>query len=185
MVDSLVAIDRWFEELLFSVRTPFFLEVFNGITFFGNELTIAVIAGIVGLFLLQHSKTYRVYALGLATTLIGAGATGYALKVLVSRARPSGLIPSIIETSSSFPSGHATAAMALYGFMAYLLCVLFPTKKPIVVTSATLLIGSVGFSRLYLGVHFPSDVLAGYILGVLWILIGIAVVKRTNHKETM
>ena len=184
MVSSLVVVDRWFEELLFSIRTPFFLDVFNGITFFGNELTIAVIAAIVILFLL-YFKVYRAYALGLAITLIGTGATGYALKALVGRARPNGLIPSVIETSFSFPSGHATAAIALYGFIAYILCVLFPTKKPVVVTSAILLIGSVGFSRLYLGVHFPSDVLAGYILGGLWILIGIAVAERFTRKETI
>lgn len=181
MISSLLAADLWFENLLFSVRTPFFLDVFTGITFFGNELTIAVIAGIVVLALLYFK--YRAYALGLMITLIGAGATGYALKVLVARPRPSGLIPSVIETSFSFPSGHATAAMALYGFLTYFLCTLFPGKKSLILSAALLLIGSVGFSRLYLGVHFPSDVLAGYILGGLWILIGSAIVKRVAREE--
>lgn len=182
MTTPIIAADQWFEELLFSIRTPFFLDVFNRITFFGNEFTVAVIAGIVMLFLL-YFKVYRVYALGLAITLIGAGVTGHVMKVIVERARPSGLIPSVIETSFSFPSGHATVSMVLYGFIAYFLCILFPAKKLLVLTVAIMIIGSIGFSRLYLGVHFPSDVLAGYVLGGLWILIGMALIEKLNRKK--
>ncbi len=182
MITSIIAADQWFEELLFSIRTPFFLDVFSGITFFGDEFTVAVIAGIVMLFFLYFT-VYRVYALGLAITLIGAGVTGHIMKVIVERARPSDFISSVIETSFSFPSGHATIAMALYGFIAYFLCVLFPTKKPFILTVAVAIIGSIGFSRLYLGVHFPSDVLAGYALGGLWILIGITIAKRFARRE--
>ena len=177
----LVATDLWFENLLLTVRTPFLLSVFDEITFLGNSFVVMGIAGIVGLFL-WYSKVYRAYVMGLVVTLLSAATTGYAMKVLVGRARPSGLIPSLSETSFSFPSGHATAAMALYGFLAYLLCRLFPTKKPTVITAATLLIGSIGFSRLYLGVHFPSDILAGYILGGICLLIGISVAEDLEHK---
>ena len=183
MVTSIVAVDQWFEELLFSIRTPFGLDVFNKITFFGDELTIAVIAAIVILFFLYFN--YRAYAVGLAITLIGAGVVGQVMKVIVERARPNGLIPSVIETSFSFPSGHATIAMAFYGFITYILCMLFPTKKPLILTVAIAIIGSIGFSRLYLGVHFPSDVLAGYVLGGVWILIGIAFAERFARIETI
>lgn len=182
MIDSIIAADQWFEELLFSIRTPFFLDVFKKITFFGDELTIAVIAGIVILFLL-YFKVYPAYAAGLAVTLIGAGVMGHVMKAVVERARPSGFISSVIETSFSFPSGHATISMALYGFIAYFLAVLFPTKKLIILTAAIVIIGSIGFSRLYLGVHFSSDILAGYVLGGVWIFIGMVFIEKLNRKK--
>ena len=181
--DFVVTADLWFENLLLLVRTPLLSHAFTWITILGSVPFVVGTAGVVGLFL-WRSKIHRAYAFGLAGTLLGAAATGYMMKILVGRARPSGLIPSVIETSFSFPSGHATAAMALYGFLAYLICALFPERKAPVLTAAVLLIGVIGFSRLYLGVHFPSDVLAGYLLGGLCLLIGIAVAKRLRGTET-
>lgn len=179
----IVTSDLRFENMLLDIRTSFLIKVFNVITLLGNALVVMGIAGIVGIILL-FSRHYRAYAVGLAVTLIGAAATDYGMKEVMERARPDGLIPSIIETSFSFPSGHATAAMALYGFAAYILCVLFPARKLFVVATAVLVIGIIGFSRLYLGLHFPSDVIAGYILGGLWLLIGIECVRRTRNGYT-
>lgn len=178
-----VIADLWFENLLLSVRTPLLINVFDWVTFLGNTIFVVGIATVAGAFLL-YLKIYRSYAVGLASTLIMAATTLYSMKIIAARARPGGLIPSMIETSFSFPSGHATAAMALYGFMAYLLCTLFPTKKPMILAVAIMIIGSVGFSRLYLGVHFPSDIIAGYLLGGLCLLIGIEIARRLRDKET-
>lgn len=175
-----IAADIWFENLLVSVRTPSLIYVCNWITLFGNAVVVVGVAGIALIFL-WSSRATRAYAVGLAATLIGAAASDYIMKTIVERARPHGLIPNLIETSFSFPSGHATAAMALYGFLAYLLCTLFPAKTRIITTLAVVIIGSVGFSRLYLGLHFPSDVLAGYLLGGLWLLIGIEIVRRVRN----
>lgn len=178
----MLAADLWFENLLLAARTPFLLHLFGRITLLGEVAVVIGITALVGI-VLWTTRRYRAYAAGLVVTVIGAAATDYLLKMLVGRARPSGLIPSLIETSSSFPSWHATAAVALYGFLAYLLCALSPTKKPLIVTAAIALIGIIGFSRLYLGVHFPSDVLAGYLLGGLCLLIGIAITKRMRRAE--
>lgn len=178
-----VSTDLWFENILFSVRSPLPLEIFYWITFLGNAIIVIGIMGIVGIAL-WYSKLYRAYAGGLVTTVIGAAMTAYIMKAVVARVRPSSFIPFLIETSSSFPSWHATAAMALYGFIAYLFCVLFPARRLLVVSIAIIIIGGVGFSRLYLGVHFSSDVYAGYIVGGLWLLIGIAVARKLDHQKT-
>lgn len=175
MLDVILTADLWFENMMLGIRTSFFLDLFNWVTFLGNTTTVITITGLVGLYLF-YSKHPRVYTLGLIVTIIGAGATSYILKILVNRTRPDGLIPSIIETSPSFPSGHATLGMALYGFLAYLLCKTYPKYTAFIVTGATVLILALGFSRLYLGVHFPTDVLAGYLFGGLWLLVGIKVV---------
>lgn len=178
--------DQWFENVLYGVRSPLLLNVFGWITMLGNSIVVAGIGGVTSILLIR-SGVYRVYALGLVTSLIGAAGTGYVMKMLVARPRPDGLIPSVTETSFSFPSGHATAAVALYGFLAYVLCKRYPSQKPLIVSGTALIVIAVGFSRLYLGVHFPSDVLAGYLLGGLWLLMGMWASQQTlpeNNQST-
>ena len=176
--------DAWFDNFLLSIRTPFILHIFNAVTLLGNTIVVVTITGIAGIFLL-FSKQSKAYVAGLVAAVIGAGSADYIMKTIIERARPSGLIPSTIETSFSFPSGHATAGMALYGFLAYILCKLYPRHAPIIVTVATIVILAIGFSRLYLGVHFPSDVYAGYLLGGLWLLIGIEIVALIKRNDIM
>ncbi|MGD0328089.1 MAG: phosphatase PAP2 family protein [Minisyncoccia bacterium] len=168
----LLTADSWVENMLLGIRTPSLLRLFNGITLLGDTAVVVAITGIIGIFLLFF-KNLKAYVAGLAIAVIGAGGMGYVMKIIVGRMRPGGLIPSAIDTSPSFPSGHTTVAIALYGFLACLLCKLYPKHAAIIVTLATVIILAVGFSRLYLGLHFPSDVLAGYLLGGLWLIIGI------------
>ena len=171
------SIDIWFENLLLSVRTPFLLIIFSWITFFGSTFVALILAGLVSVAILFF-KINKSYLLGLAVMFIGAIASNYLIKIIIGRARPGGLIPSIAESSFSFPSGHSVMAMALYGFIALILCELYPKKTKMLVTIAIIVILVIGFSRLYLGVHFSSDVIAGYILGGLWLLTGIAIKNR-------
>jgi len=178
ILNSIVAADLWFENMLLGVRTPFGLQVFKGITFFGNTSTVIAIAALIAIVFFLN-KNYRPYLWGLMTTLASAAATAYALKEIVARARPGGLIPyAAVETSYSFPSGHATASMALYGFIAFLLYILYPRYKAGTITVATLIILSIGFSRLYLGLHFPSDVIGGYIVGGLALCLGMWITNK-------
>ncbi len=177
----IVNTDAWFEGLLYSVRDPSLLKLFELVTYLGNTIVVASIGGLV-IISLWFSKIRKSYAVGLAATLAGAAATGYLMKILVARARPGGLIPSVIETSFSFPSGHSVASSALYGFIAFFLYKLYPEKKTVILIAAVATVLVVGFSRLYLGVHFPSDVFAGYTVGSLWLLIGMEVTKRFQNR---
>lgn len=165
-------LDLQFETALFAIRSPFSISAFKTITLLGETSVIIALSLTIAIVLWRSSRT-RAYALSLVAAVLGAGATVYTLKALIERARPNGLLPAITETSSSFPSGHATLSMVLYGFIAYILLSLFPTKKPLIMIAAVLLIGTIGFSRLYLGVHFPSDVLSGYLFGSAWLWLGI------------
>lgn len=168
--------DLWFEHLLLAARTPFLLSLFERITFFGEIPVVTGIAGLASIAVLLF-KLEKSFIAGLGTALVGSAASSYLMKAMVERARPDGLIPAIAESSFSFPSGHATLAMALYGFVAYMLCKLYPKHTTLIVTAASAIILLIGFSRLYLGVHFPSDVVAGYLLGGLWLLVGVKVTK--------
>lgn len=182
MIASVVAADLWFENVMLSIRSPYFLHLASLVTFFGNTTTVIAIAGIIGAFLL-YTRPLRSFFAGLIITLAGAAASASLIKELVGRARPGGLIQAVAETSYSFPSGHATASLALYGFIAFMLGRVYPQYRKIFVLVAALSILSIGFSRLYLGVHFPSDVLAGYLVGGLWLFVGIAITNRQRASN--
>jgi undecaprenyl-diphosphatase len=112
-------------------------------------------------------------------TLAGSGAFSLLGKVAFHRQRPPG-IGVYTEASFSFPSGHATIAAAFYGFIVYYLwrqAQNWNIRLNLLFGGSALIL-AIGFSRLYLGVHFLSDVLGGYLLGFMWLIIGICMVER-------
>ena len=94
----------------------------------------------------------------------------YILKLIFSRTRPID-INIITETGYSFPSGHAMISLAIYGFLAYLLWKSDYKYKKIGVSLLVLLIVLIGISRIYLGVHYTSDVIAGFIVSLGYLLL--------------
>ena len=89
-----------------------------------------------------------------------------------------------IENGFSFPSGHAALSLALYGFLTYLAWKNFPQRyRIILVAIAALLVGLIGLSRLYLGLHFVSDVLVGYAIGTILLAGGIFVSERLSRRS--
>jgi len=177
MITSILTVDQWFAQLMLAIRTPLSVRMFDTVTFFGSTAFIIALSGAI-ILVLVLSKRHYPYLAGFASALMGAAATGYVLKVLVARARPTGLIPAIAETGFSFPSGHAVASMAFYGFLAFLISRLYPEYRKVVLTLAGIIIFVIGVSRLYLGVHFLSDVLAGYLVGALWLWLGVLVTRK-------
>ena len=118
----------------------------------------------------------RAGALGLLQLLLSAAIT-FALKHLFHRARPA-LFGGPIEAGFSFPSWHATASVAVFGFLALLLMRIFPRARVALGIGAALLAFTIGLSRIYLGAHWPTDVLAGYLVGWILLLIGAALLER-------
>jgi membrane-associated phospholipid phosphatase len=112
-----------------------------------------------------------------AVACLGALILNNALKLFFAKTRPE-LWPRLItETTFSFPSGHALGSLVLYGFLAYLLANYFPKFSYLIYGGSAVLIASIGMSRLYLGVHWPTDVIAGYGVGFLWLVICITMLK--------
>ena len=103
----------------------------------------------------------------------------FILKNIVQRPRPIGH-RLIKETGFSLPSGHSMVSMAFYGFLIYLICKGIKNKKVKIslITFLSLLILLVGISRIYLGVHYTTDVLAGYLLGLIYLILYIKAVKN-------
>jgi|SRR3989338_3156040 len=176
--------------LVEQIRNPFLTLFFKAITFSGEWYFVLGVLVLISLFFII-TKTSRfnlaarlnldVFVLW-ATTIGGLG-TAFVLKELFHRIRPVSAL--VAETSSSFPSAHSVISVAFYAFVFYLLA-----RNTKCCFSKYLLISGVfiapillGFSRLYLGVHYLSDVLAGYAIGDVWFLIGVYGIKFINRKR--
>lgn len=131
---------------------------------------VVVIATLVWFGLKRRYSQVVMFTIALA----GAFVLNTGMKLIFAKPRPE-LWPRLIpETSFSFPSGHALGSMVLYGVLAYLLSRLFPQKSMIFYGISAVVIGAIGLSRLYLGVHWPTDIFAGYGIGFLWVMMNIA-----------
>lgn len=139
------------------------------ITTFGNAITVILVFGLVALWLWFKKKRKKLYWFTLNFVLI-AGILNPLIKLLVMRDRPS-LQHLVVETTYSFPSGHAATSMILYGTLIFLMPSLIKTRDWawMIQVLLGLLILSIGASRVYLGVHYPSDILGGYSLSLFWL----------------
>ena len=112
-------------------------------------------------------------------TLAGAEATTWALKFAVGRVRPPQL-DGIAAASPSFPSAHATVALALYGYLALAAAAGAPGRRWTILACAGLAIALIGFSRIFLSLHYLTDVLAGYAVAAVWLWAGWRTTPRTS-----
>lgn len=146
-------------------------EAVRDLTALGGTTLVTFFTAAAALFLLTQDK--RRQAVLLVGAILLAWASKDLAKALYDRARPDVLGHEVFVQSASFPSGHTTLATALYMSLAVLASShgLGPRGKTFVYGVAVALSALVGFSRVYLGVHWPSDVLAGWGLGALWAMI--------------
>ena len=177
-MQALAYFDGQMISLIESIRTSLLNKFFIFISYFGAGDVILFIAAAVTIFLAIKRKKSHIIMLWIV--LMGSIASSYILKLAVHRPRP--LDGIIKETSFSFPSAHAVLSLAFYGSIIYLLLRSSKSRRVKFLGSVGLFIfiTLIGFSRIYLGVHFLSDVTAGYFLGGLWLLIGIKFFKLKN-----
>lgn len=183
------AIDR---KLILMLRTPGDLdnpiggrnveEAVRDITALGGTTLVVVIGVVAVLSFLFHKK--RLHALVMAGVVLAAWASSSATKALYSRPRPDLVPHEAYVYSASFPSGHSTMSAAVFLTLAMLVASLEPLRrsKALAYVLASLVIVGVGFSRVYLGVHWPTDVLAGWCLGAAWALVGWVVLRALGGQ---
>ena len=148
-------------------RTSFF----RWITQFANPIPIILLVAAVT-FVLIYGKRYTETIWLTGGFIVISGIANPLLKLVFMRERPT-IKHLVVEHSYSFPSGHATSSMVFYGALLLLLPI-FIKHKPLLRTIQVLLgifILLIGISRIYLGVHFPSDILAGFALSLGWLLL--------------
>ena len=167
--------------LIRSIASKSMDTFFRIITRFGDEEVLILIA-ISCLIFIKNRKIGGSIVINLA----GIGLINYLLKEMIQRPRPPIELKMVEESSFSFPSGHAMASVAFYGLFIYYIYKYVKNKtiKNIVCTILSVLIFLVGVSRIYLGVHYASDVLAGYLFSIVYLIIYIMfVLKLFKIKE--
>ena len=163
--NTIVAADLRIANLLAYFRSPELTKVFLWITLLGKWQIVIGLAVVVSIILWLWKK--RSYILYLWLALTADEIFNYLGKLLIHRDRPDNSV--YIEHSFSFPSGHTMVAVVFYGFLAYILIrhIRNWKTKVNIFFACLVVILAIGFSRLYLGVHYVSDVWGGYLLGFL------------------
>ncbi len=166
-----------FDAVVHHLATPFQtiqgIQIFQVVTFFGG--TVGVVLGTIAVMWFFRHRPDIVARLLIA--IIGGSVSVEYLKILFHRVRPEAISGLVIPNTYSFPSGHATSAMILYGFLAVLLYVHARTwlQKVLALTVPLAVILLVGFSRIVLEYHYPSDVLGGLLFGSFWLMLALAI----------
>lgn len=164
------------------IGPPWFESAVRDVTALGGvTITTMVTLATVGFLLLSRKRGAALFVLA---SIAGAATMSFVIKAAIERPRPELTLHSIDVYSSSFPSGHATGAAATYLTLAALLA-RFQRRRRVKVyllTLAVILTIMIGLSRLYLGVHWPSDVLAGWTLGSSWALLCWMVARQLQRR---
>jgi undecaprenyl-diphosphatase len=163
-------------------RTPVLTAFMKAVTWLGSAAVILPLLGATAAFLLVRRRDWR-GALVVAAAFGGAVLWHDLVTSAVERPRPPLALHQVAVTGFAFPSGHATQAAAFYGMLVVVLT--WRSRFPVRVaawTAALTIVGVVGVSRVYLGVHWLSDVLAGYALGALWATILAAVLLVARRR---
>lgn len=153
---SVVELDKFISKAMDNIREPWLTGVMISLSELGEWYSIVIISLIIVVILLYEGRKRD--AMLFPSFLIGGFLLEYTLKIIIGRERP---LHGVIHVSGySFPSGHATMVALLF-----LLVSLICRNKSVHIISAILIL-LVGFSRIYLNVHWMSDVLAGYVLAI-------------------
>ncbi len=163
------SLDSNVRDAIHSWATPRFTEAMSAVTQLGST-TILLPLGVILVWRLYVAGRRRAAAL-LAITVLGAQVFDQALKFGFRRPRPEVFFGLAQPGSYSFPSGHSLTSCCFYGVLAAILTVgAVPRwRKVLIWALAAAITLAVGFSRVYLGVHYPTDVLGGYAVAVVWV----------------
>jgi len=184
MIEAITAFDHSLLETLYASRDPGLIQILEWLTIFGSWWVVYGLAFCVVVLLFLRKRF--AYAIGLVISVASCGILLLISKGLVARVRPPIEFQAFPEAWYSFPSAHAALSVALYGF---LLIVLWHSRNRTANEYVTLLAGGVlifliAFSRLYLGVHYASDVVAGLLLGGLCVWLGWKYAKIAHNGNT-
>ena len=171
-----------FDNAVFQFVQPYIsdmnTQIMNSITFLGaHTFLIPANLLLIGYFL--FIKKHRWYSIKVPVVSLGSLLVMMGLKNVFSRPRPDN--PILREVSNfSFPSGHAMLSFTFYGLLIYLVWINVKTLwlRWILIVVLGLLILLIGSSRIYLRYHYATDVMAGFCLGLMWLVISLSVIKR-------
>jgi membrane-associated phospholipid phosphatase len=150
-------------------------------TFVGsNFVLLPVVVFLVGL---AAYRKQRVAAVVLALDTVAVIVSDQYLKTVFARPRPTLFDKIPLPTDYSFPSGHSMSAVGVWGVIAAVLIALFPAWRRTIIIGACVLIPLIGLSRIYFGVHWPFDVLGGFLGGTPALIVSVHLIHRRNRTD--
>jgi len=151
------------------------------VTFFASRNFITVAGCLLIVWFLRRQR-HRWYSLLVPVVALGSITLNLVLKQVYHRPRP--LLPLVSASGLSFPSGHAMISASFYGLLIYLVQthVQRPWLRWLLMASLVVLILLIGLTRIYLRVHYATDVLAGFTAGLVWLLVAIPVLKQVENR---
>ena len=170
-------------------NTPMLTQMAVFFSFVGDWPFLTILGGVIFAFLLYIK--WKREALIFLITNAGELALNVSLKAFYQRPRPEALVDYALPPSYSFPSGHALGSFCFFGILAWLMAANVKTDlgKWTIYSLAALLVLAIGLSRIYLGVHYPSDVAAGYLAAAVWTLTVVfsdrSMIRNRNKGEVV
>ncbi|MHC1723378.1 MAG: phosphatase PAP2 family protein [Aminipila sp.] len=166
---------------IIDLRNEFLNPILTGVTYLGNPNTIIFFC----IVLLFFKKTRVEYGMPLGIAVSCSSTIQTIIKIIVHRPRPPVENFLILQGGFSFPSGHSCSGLVFYGVFAYLLfhTAVDKTVHKVIGRLFIILLIVIGISRIYVGVHYPTDVLGGWSLGLAILMVAISVIDRWKHPK--
>lgn len=188
-VQNNYAIDNYIWETVRNIRSSNLNFIMTTITHLADSLFLTILVTFIALVLICKYKLYKITLWLVSVIVLGAVVLNKVLKHFYARPRPfeQGLIENLVyESSYSYPSGHAMGSIIVYLSLAYLLTKLIKDrcKKTILICFSIVFSLIICVTRVYVGVHYPTDVIAGFSLGLCCTLISILVYRKVFAGES-
>jgi undecaprenyl-diphosphatase len=180
---AVTAIDGNVATWLHVCATPHVTDVMAAISFLGAPTTLTIVA-VAGGLLLLYRRRYAEAAM-LSTVVLGGNFLNFCLKQLIQRGRPTFDDPLFSLATYSFPSGHAMASTVFYGLLAIHVSVSARQRYAahVAIGAAVLMVALVSLSRVYLGLHYLSDVMGGITEGIAWLALSLIAWHHSRRRE--
>ena len=175
-------LDTPIREAVHARSSPPLTAMMRGVSLIGSEVVLAPL-GVILVWRLVAAKRRRA-AVVFGVAALGAEALDQIMKLLFDRPRPEPFFGLASPITHSFPSGHAMVSCCFFGVLAMILAAREPlrARRISIFAAAAILVALMGFSRVYLGFHYPTDVLAGYAAAVVWLAVVRTVLMAFKRK---
>src|SRR5947207_6364128 len=179
---AITRLDLSFDNRIHAQASGLGVSIARAVSAIGGPVAMAVLMVAGAIYLLVRREKLLLY--GWLVAFIGGGALDWALKTIFRRDRPSFPDPFVHVLGYSFPSGHSMGSLIGYGMLAYLVAHSVRRRgiDLLVAACAGVLVLAIGFSRLYLGAHYLSDVLAGFAAGIVWLAANIIALEASGPR---